>query len=56
MPIRRVRGGYKIQNVATVHPTYESAQRQYTAIKASQAAKTPSKTPTKSPKKKGSRR
>ncbi len=40
MPVRKVKGGYKIDNVAGIHKTRASAVRQLQAIKASQARKT----------------
>lgn len=39
MPIRKVKGGWKIDNVNKVHKTKEAAQRQLRAIKANQARK-----------------
>lgn len=37
MPIRKVRGGFKITNVAGIHQTRHSAKRQLAAIKANQS-------------------
>lgn len=39
MPIRKVKGGYKIDNVSTVHKTKKAAVRQLAAIKANQTKK-----------------
>ena len=33
MPIRKVKGGYKVQGTKTVHPTRAKAQKQLAAIK-----------------------
>lgn len=38
MPIRKVKGGYKIDNVPGVSPTLEAAKRRLRAIKARQHA------------------
>ena len=37
MPIRKVKGGYKIDNVKGISPTLEHAKRRLRAIKARQA-------------------
>lgn len=37
MPIRKVKGGFKIDNVAGVSPTRAKAMKRLQAIKASQA-------------------
>lgn len=37
MPIRKVKGGWKIQNVAGKSPTKAAATRRLRAVKASQA-------------------
>lgn len=37
MPVRKVKGGFKVVGVKTVHKTREDAERQLRAIKASQA-------------------
>lgn len=37
MPIREVKGGYKVENTKTVHKTYSEALAQLRAIKANQA-------------------
>lgn len=39
MPIRKVKKGYKIQNVAGTSPTKEAAKKRLRAVKAAQAAK-----------------
>lgn len=40
MPIKKVFGGYKIQNVAGVSKTKEQAEKRLQAIKASQSKST----------------
>lgn len=37
MPIRKVKGGYKVQGTNTVHKTKKKAQKQLAAIKINQA-------------------
>jgi len=39
MPIRRVKGGYKIDNVKGVSPTKKAAEKRLKAIKARQSRK-----------------
>ena len=39
MPVRKTKGGYKIDNVPGVSKTKEAAQKRLAAIKANQAAK-----------------
>ena len=39
MPIRKVKGGFKIDNVAGVSPTRAAAQKRLAAIKISQKKK-----------------
>jgi len=39
MPVRKVKGGYKIDNVNKVHTTKSAAMRQLRAIKANQNKK-----------------
>jgi len=39
MPVRKVKGGFKIDNVPKVHKTKAAAERQLRAIKASQNAR-----------------
>jgi len=39
VPVRKVKGGWKVENVPTVHKTRAAAERQLRAIKASQAKK-----------------
>lgn len=36
MPIRKVKGGYKVEGVSKVHKTRKKAEEQLKAIKASQ--------------------
>ncbi len=36
MPIRKVKGGYKVDNTNTIHKTYKEALAQLKAIKANQ--------------------
>ena len=37
MPVRKVKGGYKYGTVGKVYPTKAQAEKQWSAIKASQA-------------------
>ena len=39
MPIRKVKGGYKVEGTSTVHKTREKALKQLKAIKANQKRK-----------------
>lgn len=39
MPIKKVKGGYKIENVKGVSPTKAQAEKRLKAIKANQAKK-----------------
>lgn len=37
MPVKKVKGGYKVKNVNKVHETKAAAERQHRAVKASKA-------------------
>lgn len=39
MPVRKVKGGWKIDNVPTIHKTKKEAQQQLKAIQASKRKK-----------------
>jgi len=39
MPVRKVKGGWQVENTKAVHPTKKDAEKQLKAIKISQAKK-----------------